>query len=166
MQTICKICKGSDILCSGCQQRLDAGEINEQDVHLARAISRLSERYPALSRADFKKTLNVKDLSVVIVPKGMAGQFIGKGGVFIKELSKDVGKRLKVVEETTNSKELVQKIIFPAKLLGVNVVYNSNKKESYRVRVPRTDRNKIYDQKVLEELFAGLLEGETSIIFE
>ena len=163
---ICKICVSSDILCSGCQTKLDKGEVSQHAVEIARALSKLSERYSALDKTEFKKAIGVGDLTVVMVPKGTAGQFIGRGGVFIKELSSRLNKKIKVVEETTNNKELVQKILFPAKLLGVNVVYGPKKSEMYKIRIPKMDRNKVFNKEELETLFSELLEGETSIIFE
>ncbi len=163
---ICKICQRSDILCAGCQAKLDNGEISLHDVEVARALAKLSDRYSAIEKTEFKKAFGIGNLTIIMVPKGMAGQMIGRRGIFIKELSKMLNKKIKIVEETPDNKELIQKVLFPAKLIGVNIVYGPNKTESYKVRVPKEDRNRVFDKELLEKFFSELLKGETSIIFE
>ena len=108
----------------------------------------------------------VGGLFLVVVPKGTAGQLIGRGGQFIKKISSELCKNVKVVEETKDNKEIIQRVLFPARLLGVNVVYTASKKEAYKVRVAGVDRNKLVDQNSMEQLFKELLGGETSIVFE
>ena len=84
---ICKICVSSDIMCSGCQAKLDKGEVSQHAVEVARALSKLSERFSALDKTEFKKAIGFEDLTIIMVPKGTAGQFIGRGGVFIKDIN-------------------------------------------------------------------------------
>lgn len=163
---ICSVCINSDILCAGCEDKLKNGVISQGDVDLARALTKLVEKHPSLAHSEFKKTISHKDMFLVLVPKGMAGNFIGKRGIFIKELSEILGKlRIKIIEETSNPKELVQKILYPAQLLGVNVVYAGNR-EIFKVRVPLSDRAKIFNKDILEAMFAKLLEKEANIVFE
>lgn len=163
---ICKICLNSEILCAGCQDKVDKGEVSLADIDLVRALNKLSDKYPVMDKIEFRKTMAAQNFMLVVVPKGMAGQFIGRRGIFIKELSDTLGKKIKVIEETPNTKEFVQRALFPARLLGVNVVYTSDKKEAYKVRVLRNDRNKILDKEALEGLFTSVLGGETTIAFE
>lgn len=163
---ICKICINSEVLCSGCKSKLENKEIGQADIDLARALFKLSSRHPALERAEFKKTEDFKNLLLVTVPKGCAGQFIGKKGIFIKDISTMLNKKIKVIEETNDVKELIQQILFPARLLGVNVIYTQKNKETYKVRVPRVDKNKVAETEDLEEVFRLVLGGKTNIVFE
>jgi transcription antitermination factor NusA-like protein len=163
---VCKVCLTSDILCTGCESKFKNGEISEGDILLARALVKLTETHPILEHTEFKRTLSHKDHFLVIVPKGMARNFIGKQGIFIKELGNILKtRRIKIIEETTNPRELVERVLYPANLLGVNVVY-SGKKPSYKVRVPNSDRMRIPDPRTLEELIEKLLNSKTAIVFE
>ncbi len=163
---ICKVCVTSDILCAGCEDKVKQGEISQSDVDVARALIKLSDRYQILERSEFKQTISVGEMLLVLVPKGMAGNFIGRKGVLIKELSDLIGqKRVKIVEESSNPKDLVQQILYPAQLLGVNIVY-SGKKQLFKVRVPSADHIRIYEKEKLEGLFKKLLGSETNIVFE
>lgn len=163
---ICNICQNSELLCSGCQKKLENGEISEHDVEVARVLYDLSEKFPVLKKAEFKNTIAIDNLTVIVVPKGTAGQMIGRGGVFVKELSSALDRKVKIVEETPNEKELVEKILFPAKLRGINVFYSPNQKKKYKVRVPKKDKRKVYKKEALEDLFSKILEKETRVVFE
>jgi len=154
------------MLCPACESRLKSGEIAQSDIELARTLSVFKDKYPSLEKADFNKTHSVDDLVVVVVPKGSAGSFIGRRGTTIKDLSEHMKKKLKVVEETPDKKELVQRIVYPARLLGVNVLYNADKTESYKVRLSSMDKRRISDAESMKKLFSSLLGGEVSITFE
>ncbi|HIJ98429.1 TPA: hypothetical protein H1005_00605 [archaeon] len=163
---ICRVCVTSDILCTGCEDKLKQGNISQVDIDLARTLSKLAVQHPILEHSEFKSTISFKEMLLVLVPKGMAGNFIGRKGTLIKEISDTLGqRRIKVVEETNNPKELVQRILYPAQLLGVNVVY-SGKKQIFKVRISRADRQRIHEKESLEKLFEKLLGSETNIIFE
>lgn len=163
---ICSVCVSSDILCTGCEDKVKQGIISQHDVDLARAIIRLSAEHPSLEHSEFKQTIPFKDALLVIVPKGMASTFIGRQGFLIKEISNVLGKkRIKVVEETQRPKDFVEKVLYPAQLLGVNVVYDG-KKQQYKIRVAHSDRHKVYAQEELEVLFEKLLGAQTKIVFE
>lgn len=163
---ICGLCANSNNLCSACKQKLDNGEATQADIDLARAINTLAGRFPALEKAEFNRVQQVENLLFVTVPQGTAGQLIGRRGAFIKELASLMGKSIKVVEESSDTREIIQKVLFPASFKGVNVLYKSGDKKSYRVRVPRIDKNRIEDTKALEKLFGELLGGDVQIVFE
>lgn len=163
---ICNVCLTSDILCTGCESRLKEGTVSEGDISFARALATLSEAHPILDTVEFKRTIEHAGMFLVVVPRGMLKNLIGRNGVFIKELSKILrAGKLKVVEETSNPRELISKIVYPANLLGVNVVY-TDKKQSYKVRIPNSDRGRIPDKKIYESLFEKLLGLRATIIFE
>src|SRR3989344_5522137 len=97
---ICSVCVSSDILCTGCEEKVKTGTISQHDVDLARTLIKLSENHPGLEHSEFKRTVPFKDALLVVVPKGMAATFIGRRGSLVKEISDNMGKkRIKIVEE-------------------------------------------------------------------
>lgn len=165
--SICQNCLDSGPLCKNCQDKLDSGEISQKDVDFVRSITRLAERYPSFEKADVIKTLHSNNISVVVVPKGTAGNFIGRRGIFIKELSSQLGRRIKVIEETKDIKDTIENILFPARFLGINVIYDSNQAEVYKVRVSKSDMKKVSEHKDLENIFTKLMDkGEVKLVFE
>jgi len=164
---ICHECLNSELLCPDCQEKLDSGEISQNEVDFSRSVARLSERYHSFEKAELVKTMHSGNISIVVVPKGTAGNFIGRRGIFIKELSSQLGKRVKVIEETKDVKDAIQNILFPARFLGINVMYASDGKEVYKVRVSKSDIKKIPEPKEFEAIFTELLDkGEARLVFE
>ena len=163
---ICNVCLTSDMLCTGCESKIKSGELTDGDVSFGRALVQLSEAHPALDHVEFKKTIEHSGMFLVVVPRGMLKNLIGKNGVFVKELSRILkAARLKIVEETNNPREMIERIVYPANLLGVNIAY-AGKKQSYKIRIPLSEQIKISNKKAYESLFEKLLGIDSEIIFE
>jgi len=158
---ICGACLESDKLCEGCSDRLEKGEIRNSDIELARAMAKVSEQHPQLEKAEFLKTHAVDDLFVVEVPKGSAGQIIGRKGALIKELCAHMNKRIKVVEETTEKREFVEKVLNPAKMKGLRVGENN----TFKIYVDRMDQQRVGNKEPFEKIFENVLKGKTEIVF-
>ncbi|MFH1424234.1 MAG: hypothetical protein ABIG20_00970 [archaeon] len=163
---ICGLCASMESLCSSCQGKVDSGEATLADVELARALTQLAHNIPPLDKAEFKRAVSVDNVMLVTVPKGTAGQMIGRGGTFVKEISSRLGKQVKVLEETNDHREIMQKVLFPARCLGVNVVYGARGKDGFKIRVAKTDRVKVDNPESYEKLFSQVLGKETKISFE
>lgn len=161
---ICRACLSSETLCKVCQGKLNRNEIRKEEIEVARALHELSLIYPTLSKVEFNKAISKNNLIFIFVPEGSAGKFIGKEGMFIKELSKKLEKIVKVVEETTDIKELVKRALYPAKVLSFNVVSDEN--EMYKIKVDKADTYKIYNLGAFEKLFKEILGKEAKIYFE
>jgi len=89
---ICGACLESDKLCENCSDKLDKGELQHSDVELSRAMTKVADQHPQLEKAEFLKTHANEDLFVVVVPKGSAGQIIGRKGALIKEICAEMGE--------------------------------------------------------------------------
>ena len=157
---ICGACLESEKLCEGCSDRLEKGEIQHSDVELARAMAKVSENHPQLEKAEFLKTHANEDLFVVEVPKGSAGQIIGKKGALIKELCTHMGKRIKIVEETNEKREFVEKVLNPAKMKGITVG-----DKAFKIYVDRMDEKRIGNKTPFEKIFSEVLKGKAEIVF-
>ena len=99
-------------------------------------------------------------LFVIVVPKGSAGQIIGHKGSLIKELCTHMNKRIKVVEETNEKRDFVERVLNPAKMKGLTVGDNS-----YKIYVDRMDEKRIGNKEPFEKIFEKVLGGKTQIVF-
>ena len=160
---ICRACLETDKLCDNCEDRLKKKEIEHSDIELARAIAKVSKRTPQMEKAEFLKTHAHDDLFVVIVPKGTSGQIIGRKGALIKELCSELKARIKVVEETSEKRDFVERVLNPAKMKGLTVGTNGD--NTYKVYVNRMDMGRVGNKKPFEKIFEKVLGGKTEIIF-
>jgi transcription antitermination factor NusA-like protein len=157
---ICGACLESEKLCEACSERLKNNEIAHSDVELARAMAKVSEQHPQLEKAEFLKTHAVDDVFVVEVPKGSAGQIIGRKGALIKELCEYMGKRIKVVEETNEKRDFVEKVLNPARMKGLTVGDNS-----FKIYVDKMDEKRVGNKEPFEKIFSEVMNGKVEIVF-
>lgn len=160
---ICEVClKTEDILCPADEKKLEEGIITELDVKISRML------YKLLGDADveFKKAVEAGDLIVLIVGEDDVPIVIGKGGKNIKYLTRELGKRVRVIESTDDVKKLAVDLLYPAGVFGVNVVYKPDGGQYYKVLVFSRDKSKLPEKsEVLESILTQITGVETKISF-
>jgi len=82
---ICNVCLKSDVLCSGCQEKLDEGEITELDIKISRILHELSNEYGSLRDSEIIKAIDTENVIVIVTAKGDGAKVVGKGGEIVKE---------------------------------------------------------------------------------
>ncbi|WP_048151265.1 KH domain-containing protein [Palaeococcus ferrophilus] len=160
---ICEVClKTDDILCPADEKKLQDGVISELDVKVARLLYRMIGD----AEVEFKKAVEAGDLVVLIVGIGQAALVIGKGGKNVKTLMRELGKRVRVIEDTEDVKKLATDLLLPARVFGVNVVFRPGGGQYYKVLVPRMDRGKLpAPPEVLEDIITKITGKESKIVF-
>ena len=140
---ICKICLESGFLCQACEKKVKEGEISERDVEVARLLYKLHKK-DMIVDPSFKKTVEVDDYIIILV-EGPVAPLIGKGGRVVRLLSKELGKKVRVVDISSGIKKMVEDLILPARLYGISIVYKPNGEEEYRVLLKRNEKKPIPD---------------------
>ncbi|ASI98092.1 KH domain-containing protein [Thermococcus celer] len=165
---ICEVCLKTDgILCPADEKKLQEGIISELDVKVARLLYRLIDD----ADMEFKKAVEAGDLIVIMVGEGDVPITIGKGGKNIKALTRELGKRIRVIEAaevkgTEDVKKLATDLLYPASVFGVNVVYKPGGGTYYKVLVLRRDRKKLpAKEDVLESILSQIVGSEVKINF-
>ncbi len=168
---ICEVCAKTGLLCPGCEERLEKGEITETDVEVSKKLVELKEKYPSLEDAVLLKTIDTGNLVVLVTEPGMAGKLIGKRGKISKELSEHLGKKIRVVEriEDPNDirqlRKIIQDLIIPARLLSVNIVYEPDG-ERFKAVIHRNDENRVpASPEELERAIKELTGTEVKVTF-
>ncbi|WP_456482667.1 hypothetical protein [Methanopyrus sp.] len=168
---ICEVCAKTGLLCPGCEERLERGEITETDVEVSKKLVELKEEHPSLEDVALLRTIDTGNLVVLVTKPGMAGKLIGKRGRISRALSDHLGKKVRVVEEIENPKDvrqlrkLIQDLILPARLLSVNVVYEPDG-ERYKAVIHHRDRHRVpADTEELEKAVKELTGIEVEVTF-
>ncbi len=159
---ICEICLNSDILCKVCQEKLDKRIINQSDIDISRAVYGLSKSLNILKDIEVKKVLETDNMAVIICKKGDASKLIGKDGVVARRLSKNIGKGIRVIEESNDLKEFIQNLIYPVPLLRINIVYLPDEKEVFKIVIPKEHKLQI-DKATLSDLTYQMF-GKESVV--
>lgn len=156
---VCDVCLKSGILCQGCENKLESGEISQIDLDIAKVLFKLGD-----GKIGFKKTIEVGDIVIIITGKDQVGKLIGKNGKIVRELSRTVGKKIRVVGQDSDLKSVSKDILAPARVSGINIVYGKDGEEKYKIRVMQEDSRKLPGRlDVLNEIIE-LLTGEKTVL--
>lgn len=142
MSVICSVCLQSGILCKGCGNRLEKGEITETEINAARAVHKLKIGAKFIHAIDTGKNI------FVIASSADVPKFIGPGGKNTKKLSAALGKNVRVVEKA-GERTMIEKIL-GVHVIGVNVVYPN---EVRKIRIHKKRINAEEASQLLEKIF-------------
>lgn len=134
---ICELCAVTGELCSGCQQRLEKGEITKTDVKLAEVLQKNRKRL-ALEDVDARRTLDLGKM-LVILSDSEPGLLIGKGGKVVNALGKEFGRHIRIIPSNIEFKRFAEELLLPVKPLGINTLYTQKGQQECRVRIARKD---------------------------
>ncbi len=156
---ICDVCLKSGILCQGCENKLESGEISQIDLDIAKVLFKLGD-----GKLGFKKTIEVGDIVIIITEKDQVGKLIGKNGKIVRELSRTAGKKIRVVGQDSDLKAVSTDILAPARVSGINVVYGTDGEEKYKIRVMQEDSRKLPGRLDVLNQIIELLTGEKTTV--
>ncbi len=120
---ICNVCVKSDVLCSSCQEKLDEGEISELDVKISRLLHDLSKEHGSLKDSEIIKTYEAEDVIVILTAEGDGAKVVGRNGDIVKELADELGKSIRVVENSEDDYKVMKGLLSPAEVESVNTVF-------------------------------------------
>ncbi len=159
-----KICVKSGILCPTCQRKVDTGIVGEYEIPIMKALMELEDEMKELRKGEYVKAYDLGD-TVIVVVKGIDDPM--EREKISKRLSSKLRKKAKIVNYTPDKKQLVEQIISPATLLGLNTLWLPDGSEQVIIRIPRREQRFIRNkQKKLEELLEKILGKPVKFRFE
>jgi len=164
---ICEVCLKSGILCPGCQQKLDNGEVSELDVKISRGLYKASLRTKEIRNITFEKSMVVDRLAILIVGKDDVPVLMAKGGKVLKSISNQIKMKVRVLGNLSDPRTVANDIIRPARLLGVNTVFAVDGSTKYKIRIAKEDQEKLPIKiEDVQSLVNQLTGQEVSVVFE
>ncbi|MHA1109594.1 MAG: hypothetical protein ACTSRE_00720 [Promethearchaeota archaeon] len=134
---MCKTCLNGS-LCYSCQERFDGGLITQFDIDLANDLMQIQEKdFPDLKTASFHNAVDVGDIVFVIIGKGDTSKYTPELLLKIKDLYYIQNI---VLMEKGPFKEMIQELISPEILLGLNQIYLPTMETEYRVNISDPDK--------------------------
>ena len=162
---ICEVCLKSDILCSGCQEKLNAGRITKNDVNICRYLYSLSERMRSIRDIKVIRAIDCGTL-IIITGRGDAAKLVGRDGVIVKKIAKEFKKSIRILEEAPNFREFIEELVSPASINGINTLFKENQ-EVYKIRVPATQRNQVMiTPESFSQIISNFYNRKVELVFE
>lgn len=153
-----RICIKSGILCPRCQRLVSTGVVDSYEIPIMKELIDLEERVlKELRKGVYKKAYQSGDLIIIVVEGINDPKTLDKAG---KELTRRLNARVKVVERTGDMRRLVEQIVYPATLLGVNSLWLPDGSEQIIIRIYRRDQKFISGKKKQYEYILEQILGK------
>ncbi len=164
---ICDICLKSGMLCSGCNEKLETGRISDLDVTLSQQLFLLSQQYNISNTITFFHAFEEQGTAIMVVNEEDLGSIIGKGGKIIKQLQRNMGMKIRVVAHTTDSKRVIEDLLYPARVTGVNRLYLPGGEMRKKLRIHLKEKKKLpMNLKSVETIVLKMTNESVDIIPE
>ncbi|MGP8023148.1 MAG: transcription elongation factor NusA [Methanobacterium sp.] len=159
---VCDVCLKSGMLCQGCENKLKSGEITQMDLDIAKLLYKLGE-----GKIGFKKTIEIGDTVIIVTDKEQVGKLIGKSGKIVREISRSIEKKVRVVGENSDLRSVARDILAPARLSGINIVYGKEGRKKYKIRVMAEDSRRIPGRlDFLNSIIKELTSEDTLVVVD
>jgi len=167
---ICKICAISGVLCGSCTERLEDGIISSLDIDFTKELIKLEKQFKPLNSITFHKANESVsgDMVVLQVGKGDLMKISGARGRILREFEKNYpGKRFRFIEKTRDIKKVLENLVAPARILGINQIYLPTGETESKVRIYKTDQKKLpASLDILEDIVFSLTNEHVKIALE
>ncbi|MFH0861226.1 MAG: KH domain-containing protein [Candidatus Altiarchaeota archaeon] len=157
---ICEVCAKTGLLCRMCEKNLQEGKISEIDVELSKILFEMD-----FEDIGFERSIETESSIIVLVSNEKVGKLIGRDGTNIKNISKRLGKPVRIIG-TGNFDEMVVSLAAPAKVVEINRVLRSDGTTLRRIRLREADKSRLrmgYDD--LKRVITSLSEHPVDIVF-
>jgi transcription antitermination factor NusA-like protein len=164
----CNFCLQTGILCGKCQSLIDSGELTNVDITVAMELNKLEQRYPELKDVTFFRAVEVEvgSLIVVLVGENDLPVILGHRGRIIKELEQNLKKRVRVLETSSSTGKMVEDLLAPAEIAGINTIWLPDGTKVKKVRVRGQPRKLPASVDILEDVVQKLTNEPIRIVFE
>ncbi len=163
-----KTCINSGFLCNNCQAKLDAGEISEFEIDLAKDLIKLeeeNEKFAFLKNISFYKAIDFEDLVIIVVGKRDKLKFTPSLMNWIKETYEL--DQILLVQNTKKPRPVVEALISPYKLKSLNEIFLATGDVQFRAVLREEDKdNLLFTKEELEDLIFELTGNITRVEFQ
>ena len=149
-------------LCIICQAKLKAGQINELDLKVLKAAQKFENR-KFLIATELVRAFDLGGMALVFA-RGNVGALIGKGGKNIKVLENELGKRVRIIEISKDSRDIVQQVVGRVRISAVNKVF-MREGELLKVILDERDKKMLAQKEKFEEILGKILGKPIKLSF-
>lgn len=156
-----KICVKSGTFCPSCQRKLSEGIVEDYEIEIMKALMELEDNgVKELRKGEYAKAYIVDNKYVVVLRGDWSQSELQKIG---RELARKIGKRVKIVIDTSDIRKFIEQALSPASVYSINRVWLPDGSEQLVVLLPSKDRRYIRDPKAWSQFLSKHLGKDVRI---
>ncbi|MCK5625886.1 hypothetical protein KAI11_03430 [Candidatus Bathyarchaeota archaeon] len=163
---LCSFCVKSGILCQKCQEKIRTGDISETYMRVAKILIKLEEKYSSIQKIVLNNVYNVDNIIALAVGNGDASRLLALRGQILRDISKSIGKRIRIFEERGDVRKFLEDLFMPTKILAINTIWIPDGSTETRVVIPGRQRRLFMSKDVIKELAEKIRGMTLRITFE
>ena len=146
---ICSFDAKVGVLCPKCEAKLRSGELSRTDVDVSYMLAKNVGKFPLLDKITLRKATEVDGELVLMVGLGEMS-LIRTDQEFTKNLEETLGRKLWFTELDTDDRRYVEHLLFPARIMTMNIVWLPDGSKTMKVIIPgrKTGRFPVNLEKV------------------
>jgi transcription antitermination factor NusA-like protein len=119
---ICPFDAKSGVLCSKCESKLESGTITRDDVEAAIKLARLAERNRDVDKFTLVRGAKVDD-EIVLVLRAADVITLQTNAMLAAKVEGEFGQKVWFLESEASERRLVERLLYPSKVLSVNLFW-------------------------------------------
>jgi len=163
---LCNFCVKSGILCQKCQEKIRTGSVSETYIKMAKLLIKLEDKYPSIQKISLNNVYDVDNIIAIAVGNGDSSRLLVSRGQILRELSRDIGKRIRVFEESGDVRKFLEELFIPIQILAINTIWLPDGSTETRVVLPDRPRRLSMSRDILKELAEKIRGMTLRITFE
>jgi transcription antitermination factor NusA-like protein len=126
------------------------GEVTEIYLKTARLLLALESEYPQIQDITFHKAVEVGNVLAMVVGRGDVARILSYGGKIVKELGKEMSKKIRVLEHGANNRKFLEDLFAPLNIITINTIWLPDGTIETRVLLRKSGQRR--SQKYLKAL--------------
>jgi transcription antitermination factor NusA-like protein len=129
---ICSFDAKTGVLCGRCEERLRSGAITNDEVYASLTLTKLTQRHPEVDKFSLVTAFRVDD-DFVLVLRGIDLLVIRSHTEICADIEAIFNTRVWFVESESSERRFVENLLYPGRVLSVNLVWLPDGKKLTRV---------------------------------
>ena len=118
-----------------------------------------------ITHARVKDCFRDEEMVYFVVATGELGKAVGKGGMMIKRVQEQIGKRVRVIEYRDSAVDFVKNVIYPLTVEEVKesdgkIVLKDSSKKTKSLLIGRNAKNLMFINKAVQRFFDAEVQVE------
>ncbi|MCE4619366.1 MAG: hypothetical protein F7C82_02640 [Desulfurococcales archaeon] len=170
-----KICIKSGVLCPRCESLVNSGKYTDLDVRVMKAFVDIEKKYRNYD-IKYVKSYQIDDILYVLVESGESLPST-LGADVRKALNSEEISRVIIVEHRKDKRQLIEDLIAPYKVLGMQEAYLPDGSQVFVIKVPQEAKRlldslkgkyilKLAEKLLNRQIYVEYIEGTTSTVLK